>query len=165
MGKGEMNIVNRNIIIVTIVVILIVAFTGFLNIYRPKLAKLEELEGLMKEEQEKNVLKEKLDNLYKILARYQERAINKNHLPWFIKELTGKAKDFQVEIVKIEPLSSVEYPAYLQLPVRIKAKCGYHELGDLVSWIESQKMFVKIDDLKLKTKADEILNCLTRQAQ
>jgi Tfp pilus assembly protein PilO len=61
------------------------------------------------------------------------------------------ARSANVKIVEITPLASKQEPGsdqtYLEIPIMINAKSGYHELGKFIINLENTDRFKKIADM------------------
>lgn len=91
---------------------------------------------------------EKVDRYEKMLPTEQE-------MPSLLENLSAMAKDANVKIVGIMPVTTKEDKAkkasvYQEKPILINAKSGYHELGKFLSSMESADRFMKVSDMQVK---------------
>ena len=98
-----------------------------------------------------------IDKLKKELAAYSKGLPNKKEIPEFLEDLSSIAKASKVKILSITPseLKSVEAGGdvskyYLEMPIDITAKSGYHQLGKFINNLEKGERFVTIKDLRIQ---------------
>ena len=146
----KIGLMRNKVIVMSSIIFLVAALVAGLFIYLPKTRKIEELKGALRQEQEKNSLREKIGRLQEGLTYYQQRLVDRRGASWLVDEVSRMAEDSRVKFFSVEPLSPIEGIIYIQLPVRLKAECSYHGLGRFISKIESLKKFIKIDSMELK---------------
>ena len=90
----------------------------------------------------------------------RQRLSREKEIPLLLENLSNIARSSGVKIQSITPLSrSQAYKndnhdkgetVYQEVPIAITAASGYHELGDFVSTLESDKRFMQVSDIKVK---------------
>lgn len=154
------------------IAVLVIALSFFFYIFvRPSLAKLSALipkvqairanirtvsDDLLFEDK----LKKQTQALQAKLGEYEKRLSREKEIPLLLENLSNIARSSGVKIQSITPLSrSQAYKndnhdkgetVYQEVPIAITAASGYHELGDFVSTLESDKRFMQVSDIKVK---------------
>ncbi|MFC1548987.1 type 4a pilus biogenesis protein PilO [Candidatus Omnitrophota bacterium] len=91
---------------------------------------------------------------------YLEQLPAEKDIPEFLEGLAAMAKKSKVKLLSITPSAlradakapgSANY--YKEMPVRVTAKSGYHQLGYFISALEHGKRLVIINDLNIKNDA------------
>jgi Tfp pilus assembly protein PilO len=110
-------------------------------------------------------LKKELSILEGGAAEYDRRlpaVVETNMLLDSFKAVTRETK---LKFTSIEPMESVEFAlpgtadTYYELPIRIKLQCGFFELVDFISRIESNKeRLMKVRSLAIKTNPENSWN-------
>lgn len=114
-----------------------------------KFAK-EEIAKIDKYKVEIEKSREKIDLYEKKLPAEQE-------MPSILENLDSMAKRSRLDILAITPVSSSatlteagQKATYQEFLIRISLRCGYHELGRLLSAMENADRFMKIVDIDIK---------------
>ena len=119
---------------------------------------------------------EKLKGYERALPRYSE-------MPNILQKIAEVAYKSKVKITKIEPLraekpaeaakAKVVAPAkpgakpeapkkpamiYMEIPIQIEAKGGYHALGEFISMIETSDNIMSVGDIDIGANPDDIQN-------
>lgn len=93
------------------------------------------------------------ENRDQIAASEKRLLSQESDIPGLLETLSAMAKSTGVKIVGIRPVrpeggfSGARGGGYLEAPILINAKSGYHELGDFVSRIESAEKCLTIADI------------------
>ena len=103
-----------------------------------------------------------IDGLKKQVAQYQDKIQRyegmlpaEQEIPKLLEDLSQMAKESNVKIVGLTPLQSKQGSQgpdeiYQEIPIRISARSGYHELGKFLSNLENSDRFMKVADIKIK---------------
>jgi len=95
-----------------------------------------------------SVYDEKIEQYVKMLPAEKE-------IPALLENLASMARDANVRIVAITPVTGKETEGekgriYLEMPIQISAKSGFHELGRFMSSLESSGRFMKVLDIEIR---------------
>ncbi|MBU1083803.1 MAG: type 4a pilus biogenesis protein PilO [Candidatus Omnitrophota bacterium] len=99
---------------------------------------------------------EALDKIKTELEGYSEGLPGQKDIPEFLEGLASIAKVSGVNIISITPseLRSAQESDgkiyYAEMPIRISAKSGYHQLAQFISNLEKGSRFVSIEDLRIQ---------------
>lgn len=104
-------------------------------------------------------LKESMASFEEKVNKYEKMLPAQQEIPSLLENLSGMAKDSNIKIVGIMPVSAKEEKAakeqiYKEQPILISAKSGYHELGRFLSNLESSDRFIKVADIQIKSSAN-----------
>lgn len=146
---------NRKKLILISAGIGLIAFVVANSIFRNQLVRIENLKAKVAEERTKNRILTQIGGIEKEIASYEPRITPKKDVEWLRRKVTEMADQAQVKIVSITPQAPDEKETYIRLPIRMEVECGYHQLGDFISKLESSKEFIKIDALDLTVKEVE----------
>lgn len=155
---GKMNLADlgkRKDILVVIGVILLTVIIGNNFIYQVQKRKMSYLEGEIKEEEAKNRLVEEIVLSDKRISFYKKRLPLQRDVSWLMRRISQLAKDARIEVVSLKPKELDRQEGYIRIPLEIKVRCSYHELGEFLSNIESSAKFIKLDSLHLTTWRSE----------
>lgn len=103
--------------------------------------------------------KEKILHSKEKLGYYEKRLPGEKELPALLQFLSDSAKELDVRIIEIEPGEpdkTAQSPIYYQVPISLRAECGYHQLGRFLNRLESADRFMKISDIKIKANPDRV---------
>ncbi len=89
---------------------------------------------------------------------YEEQLPAEQEIPALLENLSNMAKESNIKIVGIVPAMSFvvddksvnENQIYREIPIRITAKSGYHELGHFLNKLENADRFMKVTDIDIK---------------
>jgi len=104
-----------------------------------------------------DIFKRKLTEYKERVAYYEGQFPKKGDIPSIVESLSDMARESAVKIASITPLKASETRTaqlggfYLEIPVLISARSGYHELGSFINKIESSGFFMKIADIEIKS--------------
>lgn len=104
-------------------------------------------------------LKNDLKERSKKVESYEEKLPAEQEIPALLENLSNMARNSNIKIVGIVPAISYfkdDKPAtksqiYLEIPILITAKSGYHELGYFLSSLENADRFMKVVDIDIKS--------------
>ena len=80
-------------------------------------------------------------------------------IPNLLEHLSKTAKATGVKILAIEPVNpdvKIKQEAqekgglYLEMPIKIDARAGYHQLGIFINKLENSERFMKVTDLRIE---------------
>ena len=98
-------------------------------------------------------LRRRLEDLKAKANFYEQKLPREKDIPSLLESLSKVAKDSQVKIVEIQPRDKDIREVggmYLEVPIAIKASCGYHQLGRFINELESGPRFIRISDIEIK---------------
>lgn len=93
---------------------------------------------------------------------YQRRIATDASPNKMLGELTSLTEHMRINIIGIEPLPVVTNEItgvagyYVQMPLRMRLKCGYHELGMFLADIEKSSNLMKVEELKITDDPQDI---------
>ncbi len=112
-----------------------------------ELAIFEKKKSIEPQKQQKTTLIQ--SHLDKIKT-YDSYLSPSTEVSWAVEAITSMANNAGLSVTSMSPMDP-ENGVYLdKLLLKIEADCGYHELGDFVSRLESYSKFLKISRLSLK---------------
>ena len=120
------------------------------------------------------VLQQKLKN-------YQTALPTRSDMPNILQSISGMAAESRVKLLKIEPLRSEKQeapaakpstakqqgkqdltkaaqPIYMEIPIQIESKCGYHALGEFINRIETAANVMSVADIDIERDPDDMFN-------
>lgn len=147
-----------------VVVSLIILVTFYFLFLRPHIYQLRQLNPrlitLRKDVQNTardaaniDALKKRLKNLRAKVNFYEQKLPREKEIPSLLESLSKVAKDSQVKIIEIQPRDKdirERGGMYLEVPIAIKARCGYHRLGKFINELERGPRFIRISDIEIK---------------
>lgn len=172
----ELSKIKRKEWILIYVFIILVIFSSSYNfIFSPLVreiktvsAQIERKEGsIQKAKINPQFLKElegEIEQLGAQMAYYEENLKALRDVPQILKELNQIAEHLDIKFVSVNPLERQKVPLpgdkeyFEQVPISIKLKCGYHQLGIFINRIESSAQFMKVTQLKISLEPKDIWN-------
>jgi len=163
------------ILIAAIVFLCIVLIYYFMFILQPLLKKIVDYNekekiiiaqlksaGAMAADRE-NLTKE-VAQIKKQIGYYEARLPLKVSIPEILNELVRAGTESEVTFVSIEPQEGMNISigemenarSYLEIPIRLKLKAGFHQFARFVNNIESFQRFMKVDNIQIN--ADKSLS-------
>lgn len=109
-------------------------------------------------------LEGKIEQLKAQMAYYEENLKVLTDVPQILKELNQIAERLEIKFVSVNPLERQKIPLpgeqeyFEQVPIRIKLKCGYHQLGIFINRIENSVQFMKVTQLQISLDPKDIWN-------
>lgn len=168
--QKELNITDKNRgqififsgLIAIIIVILYLNFicipqlSNFFSIVRERSALSAELRKTRIAVSEIDKLKKELGASRAKVSECEKMLPAQQEIPSLLENLSAMAKDSNVKIVGITPMTSnedksVKDRTYQEIPILINARSGYHELGKFIDNLENAVRFMKIADIWIKT--------------
>lgn len=108
----------------------------------------------------KNKLLAKRKAQQEILGQYEKKLSKEKEVPVLLENLSKIAKNSRVKILSITPLEPARAARIKdkgkkegvcqEIPIRISAMSGYHELGTFINTLERDKRYMRVSDLKIK---------------
>lgn len=135
------------------------------------LSRLQQIRKLMEVVAEKEVQVNDAKSKEKILPQMQEeialaeakiteverRLPNDKRAPELFKELNDLAAKAEQKYLSMEARPVVEKPTYIEIPLQIRLKADYHNLGRYINMIELSRRFAKVDQLDISYDFDDPL--------
>jgi Tfp pilus assembly protein PilO len=160
------------ILLAGILGIFVVCVLLFTIVYQPLIAKIldankqeklidEQLAKVKTMSADKEKLSLELENITQKLGYYEKKLPQQTDIPEILAELIKIGEKSNVTFVMIEPQNSKQIAVgnakdrtYLEIPIEIKLKAGYHEFAAFISGIENFQRFMKVDNIKIASKED-----------
>ena len=139
---------RKKFFVISAVIIMLVLVVAN-SIFRSQSGRIERLEERITEEREKNRVLIEVRKAEKEIDSYQPRIPLEKDVDWLRREVIRMANESEVKIISINPQSPEVRAQYTRLAIKMEMECGYHQLGDFISKLESSKRFIKIDSLSL----------------
>lgn len=129
----------------------------------PQIKTVKQQLGLIQTD-ENNTLnfKSQIESQSTKLKVYQKKLPTEEEIPTLLEELSRLAKDTNIQIIAIKPKRSQKTTEnvseiYVELPIDIIAKSGYHQLGHFINKLENADRFLKIKNIKIVASSDDPL--------
>ncbi len=118
-------------------------------------------------------LEKKRDFIKKQIAEYETGFLDASKIPVFLEELSELAKECNVKLTALKPMEvTTEFKSglgvnseggavrhsggfYEEIPIYIRAECGYHPLGKFINRLEVGNRFVRITDIKIQGQREK----------
>jgi len=160
-------------VLIYIFAVLIIASVSYNFIFYPLIAEIKSISGeiarkkadiqrarikpqsLERHEQEIKELRLQMDDYHRNLRALTD-------VPYILKGLNQLAEQLNIKFVSVTPLEKekILLPGdreYLLLvPIRVRLKSGFHELGAFINQIESSAQFMKVTELKIDSDPRDI---------
>lgn len=151
-----------------VLICIVILAAGYWFIIKDQLAELEKVEraevALKQEFEDKKALAVNLEAYKQQMVEMQERfgvmlrqLPNRTEVPELLIDITqtGLGRGLQFDL--FQPRNKRVADFYAELPVNIRVRGTYHQLGEFVSDVAALPRIVTIDDLVLSPSSGEIL--------
>ncbi len=109
-------------------------------------------------------LRKELAEIEKKVTYYKDRLPAEKEIPSLLKGLTEMANQSRIKFITIQPQDSSIQSAggtsqapYIEMPITINLRCGYHDLGKFIERIENSNRFMKVTDLTINASPSDPL--------
>lgn len=153
---------QKTILMMLVGLVILVAYINFL--LKPAIAGLSEINpDLSKRLQEieraeywigkRPALEEQLKELKSKISHHGSMLSKEEEIPSLLEELSDMAHESDVAIIGIKPERIVtpegEGLPFREVPISIKARCGYHRLGKFISILENAERIFAVKDIEI----------------
>jgi type IV pilus assembly protein PilO len=156
----------QRILIFSGVFIAIIALFVFL-LYKPKLAKISNLNNQLKTlEQKLVVAKKNAADLKKFQKKMQEAEVQfktamralpeKEEIPSLLTSISRSGQDVGLEFLLFEPKSEVRKEFYAEIPVAMQVRGGYHDLAIFFDKVARLSRIVNIKNIEMGPAKDSM---------
>jgi type IV pilus assembly protein PilO len=156
----------QRILIFSGVFIAIIALFVFL-LYKPKLAKISNLNNQLKTlEQKLVVAKKNAADLKKFQKKMQEAEVQfktamralpeKEEIPSLLTSISRSGQDVGLEFLLFEPKSEVRKEFYAEIPVAMHVRGGYHDLAIFFDKVARLSRIVNIKNIEMGRAKDSM---------
>ncbi len=127
----------------------------------PKLtATKSQLQELKDNQRNKVLIDRSWETTNKRLTAAERGFVASDELPALLENLSKLAQDSGVKIISLKPIENVSKAdkerRYHSIPIAINASSGTHELGRLLSKLESGPTFFRVTDIKIAAESADI---------
>jgi len=156
--------------LVTVAAVAVIAFDYLLLINpvigvcmrtAPKVATMQtQLQELKDNHRNKALIDQSWEATNKRLTEGERRFVASNELPALLENLSKLAQDSDVKIISLKPIETFSKTdkarRYNSVPIEINASSGTHELGRLLSKLESGPTFFRVTDIQITAESSNI---------
>lgn len=148
-------------IIVWILVLAVVVFLGYYMHLNDKLderALEDQKEVTLKQEYESKAFKaanlevyrKQMEEMDKSFGALVKQLPKDTEVPGLLEDIThtGLGSGLEIDSIKLQPEQTAEF--YVELPIEIQVRGGYHDLGSFVSGVASLPRIVTLHDFEIK---------------
>jgi len=148
-------------IIVWTLVLALVVFLGYyshLNDMLDERQRVEKKEVELKQEYEAkafkaanlDVYRKQMTDMEKSFGALVKQLPSDTEVPGLLEDIThtGLGSGLEIDSIKLQPEHSAEF--YVELPIEIQVRGGYHDLGSFVSGVASLPRIVTLHDFDIK---------------
>jgi len=105
-------------------------------------------------------LTKKLELLRQKMSDHEKKLSREKEIPMLLENLSKLARGSRVRILSITPVEkkvkstpdvAVGESVYQEIPIKIKAESGYHELGTFINRLENDVRYMQVSDIKIKS--------------
>lgn len=97
------------------------------------------------------------ENYAKQVERLEKRLPRESQISILLEDFSKIAESSEVKIINIKPLEATAASskqeainnAYIEFPILIEARAGYHQLGAFVNKLENMDIFIKVTDIDI----------------
>ncbi|MBU1043822.1 MAG: type 4a pilus biogenesis protein PilO [Candidatus Omnitrophica bacterium] len=159
-------------LIAGIIGIFILVVLSFVTVFQPLITKIlnynkqektmsEQLAKVESMSADKEKLSRELEIITKKIDYYEKKLPQQTDIPEILAELIKIGEKSNVTFIMIEPQNTKQIAVgdsqnktYLEIPIEIKLKAGYHQFAAFVNGVENFQRFMKVDNIKITSKDD-----------
>lgn len=163
--KISLQKVNPQAINALVVILVIVLYLGLflgskikqISYLLPQVSQLKaKITNTEKDWANIDAFKKKISQLNEKIDYYEKRLPSEKEVPVVLEYLSSSARKLNVRITEIEPVEQSGDKAdksliYYNVPILLRAECGYHQLGRFLNELERADRFMKISDIEIET--------------
>ncbi len=160
------------ILIAGVIGIFIIVVLSFVFILQPLIAKIldfnkqektisEQLAKVESMSADKERLSSELELITDKIDYFEKKLPQQTDIPEILEELIKIGEKSDVIFVMIEPqntkqisVGTAQDKTYLEIPIEIKLKAGYHQFALFINGVENFQRFMKVDNIKITSKGD-----------
>lgn len=148
-------------LIVWVLVLGIVIFLGYylhLNDKLDEQSREEQKEVALKQEYERkafkaanlDVYRKQMEEMEKSFGALVRQLPSDTEVPGLLEDIThtGLGSGLEIDSIRLKPEQAAEF--YVELPIEIQVRGGYHDLGSFVSGVASLPRIVTLHDFQIK---------------
>ena len=137
-------------LLVPAIVPLIATAVGWYGIYQPLHLQMQRAETAYRDEQKKTSLQRDIADREALMEAYQQRLPKTADTDWLIAQTALIATNAKVQLTAVSPQRPVtEKAGYTRLSIVVECEVTYHQLGELVSALESAQPFLRLDQVEI----------------
>lgn len=121
----------------------------------------QEMAALKDNSQRIEQFKQEVEQLKTTVGEKSDRILPKESVPLILEKLSRLANENGIKIDNIKPLADREKSIlkkkerdYLALPIQLKAKSGYHNLGKFLNRLEQGEIFFRVKEFSMTAAPD-----------
>lgn len=135
-----------------------------LRILRPQIQRLKlDARSIRKDLSTIEILRKQIRDT-KDRSRFAEgNFVHSEETTPILEKLSAIANESRVKIVQMRPLKSVTGPRYgrftvIDMPVSIRFKGTYHNIGRFINGVENSVLFMKLTDIAIESDYNDVRN-------
>lgn len=135
--------------------VLVAAITGYVGhqtIYRDAQRTMTTLRAQLTDQQQTQGVREQAAKSLQEIERLRQRLPQTLETEWLVREVSRLAEEADLRLATILPISPkqvVGLEGVMTLSVALEFTASYHQLGKLLSMVESAPAFIRVDELIL----------------
>ncbi|MCP4650032.1 MAG: type 4a pilus biogenesis protein PilO [PVC group bacterium] len=152
------------ILILYFVFVFLPLFTKVLYLSKEESNILSQLDNAAEIVSNKDELFEEVNNIKKSITYHEERLPAEANVAQLLEELIKMGKASKITFVSIEPKTIEEIHIgedgegsdYLQIPIALELKAGYHSLGKFINLVEQADRFMEVDTFDIRPDHSDV---------
>jgi len=166
--KKELSKKNQ-ILISGIIGISIIVVLSFVFVFQPLIAKIldfnkqektirDQLAKVESMSADKEKLSAELEIITDKIDYFEKKLPQQTDIPEILEELIKIGEKSDITFVMIAPqdikqisVGDAQDKTYLEIPIEIKLKAGYHQFASFISGVENFEKFMKVDKIKISS--------------
>lgn len=146
-----MNSDRRIILLATLGVVVLGLMIAQRMITAPHQRQLKQVEEQIQQEDELLRIQQGIAGLWPKIEILQQRLPESVSSDWLTREVARLAEQVNLRLASIEPdVPRGYHQGSMRVAVTVQLDCGYHEVGTLVSLIESSPLYMHVDELEMR---------------
>jgi|TARA_B110000495_G_C22901058_1_gene525799 type IV pilus assembly protein PilO len=112
-----------------------------------------------------DVYRKQMEDMEKSFGALVEQLPSDTEVPGLLEDIThtGLGSGLEIDSIKLQPERNEEF--YVELPIEIQVRGGYHDLGSFVSGVASLPRIVTLHDFDIKPMSEGGLLVMTISAK
>jgi len=145
------------------VIILISVLIAFNLTYKPASKDVAALKKEVRQREKMNKLARTIAADKIELCKHRSRSAASSEVDWLVTTVTELAGESDVKVVSVDSYTPTQEGDYTYIRCKIDLEAPYDNLAEFLAQVESQKEFIEIDGLFIKSQITEELERSGRQ--
>jgi Tfp pilus assembly protein PilO len=135
--------------IVSLILLVLFVLAGYSFVYNPGRLKIKKIHEEIDALKKINMLRNDIGTLMVQLEEVYNHFPVEKDVSWLVGKMSILINQTKLKLLSMEPQQFYSTKNYLLIPIKIRLMGDYHQIGELVSKIESSQRYLRLERLEL----------------